>query len=135
MKLRTRLSAALAGVGLAASIAAAAAPSASAAGCVDSMWRINSRGTCVYAIQGLANFFVSPDIAVDGKFGPQTDAAVRSVQRTFGARVDGIVGPQTWRILCGPQMGSIDDPWRVPTTYSIYWARVAGCPGAWNYHY
>lgn len=34
-------------------------------------------------------------IAVDGKFGPQTDAAVRAYQKGAGLVVDGIVGPRT----------------------------------------
>ncbi len=36
----------------------------------------------------------------DGIFGPRTEAAVRSYQRTVrGLGVDGIVGPQTWNAL------------------------------------
>jgi peptidoglycan hydrolase-like protein with peptidoglycan-binding domain len=38
-------------------------------------------------------------IAVDGVFGPLTEAAVRAVQTSRGITVDGIVGPVTWRAL------------------------------------
>jgi peptidoglycan hydrolase-like protein with peptidoglycan-binding domain len=38
-------------------------------------------------------------VAVDGIFGPETDAAVRAFQQEKGLAVDGIVGPQTWPAL------------------------------------
>jgi N-acetyl-anhydromuramyl-L-alanine amidase AmpD len=39
------------------------------------------------------------DLAVDGVFGPRTEAAVRAFQRRHGLEADGVVGPRTWRAL------------------------------------
>src|SRR5215212_10172169 len=38
-------------------------------------------------------------VAVDGIFGPKTEAAVRAFQQEKGLAVDGIVGPNTWSAL------------------------------------
>ena len=38
-------------------------------------------------------------LAIDGYFGPNTEAAVRNFQTEFGLAVDGSVGPLTWRRL------------------------------------
>jgi peptidoglycan hydrolase-like protein with peptidoglycan-binding domain len=41
--------------------------------------------------------------AIDGVFGPLTEAAVKAIQRQFGITQDGIAGPATWTCLdAGP---------------------------------
>jgi len=56
-----------------------------------------SKGDGVRAVQALLA------IDQDGIFGPITDQHVREFQQTFGAHVDGIVGPGTWRLLVLPK--------------------------------
>lgn len=38
-------------------------------------------------------------LAIDGIFGPGTQSAVRAFQKKYDLKVDGIVGPQTWKKL------------------------------------
>lgn len=149
MKLKNKLRSSLVALGLtvASLVAIAPAQEAAAATCVDSMWRLNSRGTCVKSIQALYNYhhggkYAShtkkwyPTIAVDGIFGPKTDRAVRDFQGYwYGLRVDGIVGPASWRVLCQAGMGDSQYPYRVPRSYPITHARNAGCPGAQYFYH
>ena len=39
------------------------------------------------------------DVAPDGIFGPQTEAATRQFQRANGLTADGIIGPKSWAVL------------------------------------
>jgi peptidoglycan hydrolase-like protein with peptidoglycan-binding domain len=59
-----------------------------------------SKGSAVAAVQhNLRNAYGFKTLAVDGIFGPQTLAAVRSFQAKVKLPVDGIVGPTTWNAL------------------------------------
>ena len=66
-----------------------------------------SAGPAVRAVQDQVNFRNLKDgrtLAVDGLFGPKTEASVRAFQKAMAAevagfRVDGMVGPQTWQAL------------------------------------
>ena len=56
--------------------------------------RDGSRGPDVALVQRWLS-----GVAVDGRFGSRTDAAVRRFQRLSGLTVDGEVGPETWDAL------------------------------------
>jgi peptidoglycan hydrolase-like protein with peptidoglycan-binding domain len=65
-------------------------------------WPVVARGATgerVFAIQYLLNQRINAHLAVDGKFGPATEAAVRTFQKKSGLTVDGKVGPETWTHL------------------------------------
>ena len=50
------------------------------------------------------------NVAVDGIFGPLTEAAVKAIQTNSGLTVDGVVGPQTWpALIVQVQQGSTGD--------------------------
>ena len=50
------------------------------------------------------------NVAVDGIFGPLTEAAVKAIQTGGGLTVDGVVGPQTWpALIVQVQQGSTGD--------------------------
>jgi peptidoglycan hydrolase-like protein with peptidoglycan-binding domain len=61
--------------------------------------RRGDEGDAVKALQQLLQ------LAVDGKFGPNTEAAVRQFQRDQNMVPDGIVGPRTWAKLDEVQSG------------------------------
>jgi putative peptidoglycan binding protein len=67
----------------------------------DPVLRLGSRGPAVAELQRVLNAWYPNDvrIAVDGVFGPATEAAVRLCQSLAGITVDGVVGPQTRRVL------------------------------------
>ena len=55
-----------------------------------------------------------PQIAVDGSFGPETEAAVKAFQRTYGLSDDGVVGELTWDALYNASRGFVGS---IPLVY------------------
>jgi murein L,D-transpeptidase YcbB/YkuD len=53
-------------------------------------------GEIVKILQNALNSKYGYKLAIDGSFGPATDAAVRNLQKSFGLAVDGVVGKNTW---------------------------------------
>jgi len=62
--------------------------------------RRGSSGQAVKTLQGRLNQRgYHPELRLDSKYGPQTESNVRAFQRFAHIRVDGIVGPVTWKML------------------------------------
>jgi peptidoglycan hydrolase-like protein with peptidoglycan-binding domain len=62
--------------------------------------RQGSEGDAVRAVQTQLNKH-GAGLAVDGRFGPATDGAVRAYQSAHGLAADGEAGPRTWQSLLG----------------------------------
>lgn len=88
----------------------------------------NSRNTCVGYIQHLTNWHPrvvagsTTYLTPDSSFGPKTKAAIIELQKFGGLTQDGIVGPNTWALLC-----SYYHSGSPPASYPLTFARKAGC--------
>jgi peptidoglycan hydrolase-like protein with peptidoglycan-binding domain len=80
-----------------------------------------------YFIAYLSQFYDTiPAVAIDGRFGESTRAAVQAVQRTFGLPPDGIVGERTWYELYRAYVGIVNT---IPLEYvSGYTVPYGGVP-------
>jgi beta-lactamase class A len=67
----------------------------------DRLLKLGSTGRLVETLQRTLNARVdpSPGLAVDGDFGPLTESAVKSFQRSKNLRATGEVHPETWKAL------------------------------------
>jgi peptidoglycan hydrolase-like protein with peptidoglycan-binding domain len=67
-------------------------------------------GSVVTALQKGLKKYSTPATdpgAVDGDFGPKTEAAVKAYQQDRGVQADGIVGDQTWWAPAGATLASL----------------------------
>jgi len=71
-------------------------------------WLRGASGSVVTALQKGLKKFSTPATdpgAVDGDFGPKTEAAVKAYQQDRDIQADGIVGDQTWWVPAGAAGG------------------------------
>ncbi len=75
-------------------------------------WPLVKRGDEIFPVRSLQDLLRARNhpVAVDGIFGPLTEAAVRAFQQGNGLSADGIVGPLTWpKLVVQVQNGSTGD--------------------------
>lgn len=75
-------------------------------------WPLVRRGDDVFPVRSLQQLLRARGhtLAVDGIFGPVTEAAVKAFQQSNGLAADGIVGPLTWpKLVVQVKEGSTGD--------------------------
>ncbi|MCA9794567.1 MAG: peptidoglycan-binding protein [Candidatus Eremiobacteraeota bacterium] len=77
--------------------------------------RRGSRGEDVKQLQRMLNQQTGANLEIDGKLGPQTEAAIRKLQQERHLKLDGIVGPETMGSLNGPTPAGEQKPAAEPT--------------------
>jgi len=124
-KIRTLMAAAMITASLGAS-ALVATPAQASTRCVDNVYAYGGYAQCIGYIQTMLNSWANDygikPIAVDNSFGAATKARVKDFQYDMWnpkLTVDGVVGPMTWKALCG---------WTTYGTAAAKKARIsAGC--------
>jgi peptidoglycan hydrolase-like protein with peptidoglycan-binding domain len=96
-----------------------------------SPWPLVRRGDQEHPVRTVQHLLRAHEenVAVDGIFGAQTEAAVRAFQGSRGLAVDGIVGPQTWpALIVQVQRGSQGDAVR-GVQEEFQFRNLSGDPG------
>jgi putative peptidoglycan binding protein len=73
----------------------------------------------VRSLQSALNNKLGKELQTDGKFGPNTKAAVREFQAKNGLEVDGIVGPKTREALVGGTVDKAEKPAGLPDNVPV----------------
>src|SRR4051794_13165131 len=61
--------------------------------------RLGSTGLPVRRLQSRMSAVGFDNGGVDGRFGAKTESAVKKLQQDFHISIDGVVGPQTWKVV------------------------------------
>jgi hypothetical protein len=72
--------------------------------------QLKSEGQFVQLLQEMLQKIGYTKIVADGKFGAQTDAAVKDFQNKNNLVIDGVVGPKTWTIIAEKSKPVIPTP-------------------------
>jgi peptidoglycan hydrolase-like protein with peptidoglycan-binding domain len=64
-------------------------------------WPLTKKGDVEHPVRTLQHLLRARkhEVAVDGQFGPKTEAAVKAFQKAAKLTVDGKVGPKTWAAI------------------------------------
>jgi peptidoglycan hydrolase-like protein with peptidoglycan-binding domain len=115
---RTLVAVAIIGITLvgAPAVSASAASAVTAQEAATPTLRRGASGSAVARLQQILSRRGNDPGAADGRFGPRTQAAVLAFQRANGLKVDGIVGPITWRALLADSAAPVTP---APTTTTV----------------
>jgi peptidoglycan hydrolase-like protein with peptidoglycan-binding domain len=95
--------------------------------------RLGAKGNVVRRLQRALRRTPDLGLAVDGLFGPLTEAAVKSFQEGAGLTVDGIVGPLTWNALPdGGPMPTLEEGSSGAVVSSLQTVLTNGASGQWG---
>ena len=90
-------------------------------------------GDVVRRLQRALRRTPNPGLAVDGVFGPATEAGLKSFQSGAGLTVDGIAGPATWPALPdGGAIPTLQQGSTGPVVKSLQTLLTNGASGQWN---
>jgi peptidoglycan hydrolase-like protein with peptidoglycan-binding domain len=95
--------------------------------------KIGASGPVVKRLQRALRRTPNLEVVVDGVFGAQTEAAVKSFQEGAGLTVDGVVGPLTWAALPdGGPMPTLQEGSTGKVVRALQTVLTNGASGQWG---